>query len=127
VETVRLILQGRGRLRLTHKAIFFSWMHLRNLLGAAAFNCCIQHCLFQAGIQATSGSTRLVAALARGAPLGDVLCLGDWSNASTHFQFYHALYGIVGRHEVPGLGVSLDALCLDQASADTIGPPIGGV
>jgi hypothetical protein len=88
-------------------------MYLRDLLVAAAFNRCIQHCLFQAGIQATSGSTRLVAAsaaLARGAPLGDVPCLGDWSNASTHFRFYQALHGKVGRHEVLGLGVSLDAL-----------------
>jgi hypothetical protein len=85
----------------------------RDMLVAAAFNRCIQHCLFQAGIQATSGSTRLVAAsvaLARGALLGDVPCLGEWNSASTHFQFYHALYGIVGRHEVLGLGVSLDAL-----------------
>jgi hypothetical protein len=32
---------------------------------------------------------------ARGASLGDVLRLGDWSNASTSFRFYHALYGIV--------------------------------
>jgi hypothetical protein len=81
VETVRLILQGRGRLRLTHNAIFFSWMHLRVLLDAAAFIRCILYCLFQAGIQATYGSTRLVtaaAALARDAPLGDVPCLGEW-------------------------------------------------
>jgi hypothetical protein len=85
VETVRLILQERGCLRLTHNAIFFSWMHPRDLLDAAAFNRCIQHCLVQAGIQATS--TRSVAAsatLAHGASLGDVLCLGDWSNASTY-------------------------------------------
>jgi hypothetical protein len=72
---VRLILQGKGRLRLTHNAIVFSWMHLCILLEAAAFSCCILYCLFQAGIQATSGSTRLVAASAaqaRGVPLGDV-------------------------------------------------------
>jgi hypothetical protein len=30
VETVRLILQGRGCLRLTHNTIFFSWMHPHN-------------------------------------------------------------------------------------------------
>jgi hypothetical protein len=76
VETVRLILQERDGLRLSHNAIFFSWMHPHDQLDAAAFNRCIQHCLVLAGIQATSGSTRSVAAsavLARGASLGDVL------------------------------------------------------
>jgi hypothetical protein len=94
VETVCLILQERDRLCLQHDAIFFSWIHPHNQLDAAAFNHCIQHCLVQAGIQATSGSTRSVAAsaaLARGASLGDVLRLGDWSNASTYFRFHHAL------------------------------------
>jgi hypothetical protein len=94
VETVRLILLERDRLSLQHNAIFFSWTHPHKQLDAATFNRCIQHCLVQAGIQATSGSTRSVAAsaaLARGASLGDVLRLGDWSNASTYFRFYHAL------------------------------------
>jgi hypothetical protein len=97
VETVRLILQGRGRLRLMHDAIFFSWMHLRILLDAAAFNRCILHRLLQAGIQATSNSTVLVAASA--APLGAVPRLGDWGTAPALFRFCHALYGLVGRHE----------------------------
>jgi hypothetical protein len=94
VETVRLILLECNRLCLQHVAIFFSWTHLHKQLDAAAFNRCIQYCLVQAGIQATSGSTRSVAAsatLARGTSLGDVLRLGDWSNASTYFRFYHAL------------------------------------
>jgi hypothetical protein len=62
-------------------------------LDAAAFNRCIQYCLVKAGIQATSGFTRSVAAsaeLAGSASLGNVLRLGDWSNASTYFRFYHA-------------------------------------
>jgi hypothetical protein len=83
-------LQERDHLRLKHSAIFFSWMHPH----AAAFNCCIQHCLVQAGNKVISGSTKSVAAsaaLACGASLGDVLRLGDWSNASTYFRFYHAL------------------------------------
>jgi hypothetical protein len=60
VETVCLILQERDRLHLKHNAIFFSWMHPHDQLDAAAFNRCIQHCLVQAGIKATSGSTRSV-------------------------------------------------------------------
>jgi hypothetical protein len=36
VETVRLILQERDRLRLSHNAIFFSWMHPHDQLDAAA-------------------------------------------------------------------------------------------
>jgi hypothetical protein len=83
-------------------------------LDAAAFNRCILHFFLQAGIQETSGSAGLVAAsasLVRGVSLGAVPCLGDWSTASAHFQFCHALYGIVGRHEALGLGCSfVDAL-----------------
>jgi hypothetical protein len=45
VETVRLILQGRGCLRLTQNAIFFSWMRLRVCWtlqpSIAAFLCCL--------------------------------------------------------------------------------------
>jgi hypothetical protein len=94
VETVRLILLEKDCLSLQHNAIFFSWTHPHKQLDAAALNRCIQHCLIQAGIQATYGSTRsgaASAALACGASLGDVLRLGDWSNASTYFRFYHAL------------------------------------
>jgi hypothetical protein len=94
VETVRLILLERNCLCLQHSAIFFSWIFPHKPLNAAAFNRCIQFCLVKAGIQATSGSTRSVAvsaALASSASLGDVLRLGDWSNASIYFRFYHAL------------------------------------
>jgi hypothetical protein len=94
----RLILLERDRLRLQHGAIFFSWTFPHKPLDAAAFERCIQFCLVKAGIQATSGSTRSVAAsvaLASSASLDDVLRLGDWSNASTYFRFYHALLGIL--------------------------------
>jgi hypothetical protein len=94
VETIKLVLLERNHLCLQHSAIFLSWTYPRKPLDAAAFNRCIQYCLVQAGIQATSGSIRSVvasAALAHGASLSDVLCLGDWSNASTYFRFYHAL------------------------------------
>jgi hypothetical protein len=63
-------------------------------LDTAAFERCIQFCLVKAGIQAASRSTKSVAAtasLASSASLGNVLRLGDWSNASTYFRFYHAL------------------------------------
>jgi hypothetical protein len=93
LETVRLILLEWNRLCLQHSAIFFSWTFPHKPLDAAAFNRCIQFCLVKAGIQATSGSTRSVAAsaaLASSASLGDVR-LGDWSNASTYFCFQHAL------------------------------------
>jgi hypothetical protein len=86
VETVRLILLERDHLRLQHSAIFFSWTFPHKPLDAATFERCIQFCLVKAGIQATSGSTRSVAAsapLASSASFGDVLRLGDWSNAST--------------------------------------------
>jgi hypothetical protein len=48
----------------------------------------------KAGIQAAPGSTRSVTAsavLAAGASLGEVLGLGNWSNASTYFRFFHNL------------------------------------
>jgi hypothetical protein len=129
VETVRLILQGRGSLHLAHNTIFFSLMHLRVLLDAAAFNRCILRCFLSAGIQATSGSTGLVAAsatLVRGAPLCAVPCLGDWSTASAHFRFCHALYGIVGRHEALGLRCSFVDALPEPGISRWIGPPIGG-
>jgi hypothetical protein len=94
VETVRLILLERDRLRLQHSAIFFSWTFPHKPLDAAAFERCISYCLVKAGIQATPGSTRSVAAsdlLAGSFSLDDVLGLGDWSNISTYLQFYHAL------------------------------------
>jgi hypothetical protein len=129
VETVRLILQGKGRLRLVHNAIFFSWMLPRILLDAAVFNRCILHCLLKAGIQATSGSTVLVAAVAalvRGVPLGAVPCVGNWSSASAHFRFCHALYGLVGRHEAPGLGYSFVHALTRAVISRWDRPPIGG-
>jgi hypothetical protein len=94
VETIRLILLERDRLRLQHSAIFFSWTFPHKPLDAAAFERCLRYCLVKAGIQATPGSTRSVvasAALASSASLGEVLRLGDWSNASTYFRFYQAL------------------------------------
>jgi hypothetical protein len=94
VETIRLILKERDRLHLQHSAVFFSWTFPHKPLDAAAFERCIKYCLVKAGIQALLGSTRSVAAsaaLAGGASLGEVLRLGDWTNASTYFRFYHTL------------------------------------
>jgi hypothetical protein len=94
VETIRLILKERDRLHFQHSAVFFSWTFPHKPLDAAAFERCIKYCLVKAGIQAPRGSTRSVAAsaaLAGGASLGEVLRLGDWTNASTYVQFYHAL------------------------------------
>jgi hypothetical protein len=94
VETIRLILKQRDRLRLQHSAVFFSCIFPHKPLDAAAVERCIKYCLVKAGIQASPGSTRSVAAsavLAGGASLGEVLRLGDWTNASTYFRFYHAL------------------------------------
>jgi hypothetical protein len=91
VETIRLILKERDRLRLQHSAVFFSWTFPHKPLDAAAFECCIRYCLVKAGIQAPPGSTRSVAALAGSSSLEEVLRPGDWTNASTYFRFYHAL------------------------------------
>jgi hypothetical protein len=94
VETVRLIMEERDRLRLQHSALFFSWTFPHQPLDAAALGRCIDYCLVKAGIRAAPGSTRSVAAsaaLAAGASLGDVLGLGNWSNASTFFRYYHNL------------------------------------
>jgi hypothetical protein len=63
-------------------------------MNAAALERCLQFCLVKAGISATPESTRSIAAsaaLAGSTSLGDVLSLGDWSNASSYFRFYHAL------------------------------------
>jgi hypothetical protein len=68
VETVRLILLGRGCLRLTQNAIFSSWMCLRVFWTLRPSIAAFLRCLFQVGILATSGSTGLVAALVHGAP-----------------------------------------------------------
>jgi hypothetical protein len=91
VETVRLIMMERDRLRLQHSAVFYSWTFPHKPLDAAAFERCIRYCLVKAGIQAAPGSTRSVAALAGGASLVEVLRLGDLLNASTYFHFYHSL------------------------------------
>jgi hypothetical protein len=91
VETVRLILKERDHFYLQHSALFFSWTFPHHPLDAAAFERSIKYCLVKAGIQAAPGSTRSVAALAAGASLGEVLGLGNWSNASTYFRFYHNL------------------------------------
>jgi hypothetical protein len=91
VETVRLILKERDRLRLDHSALFFRWTFPHQPMDAAAFGRCLDHCLVKVGIQAAPGSTRSVAALAAGASLGDVLGMGNWSNASTYFRYYHNL------------------------------------
>jgi hypothetical protein len=82
VETLRLIMKERDRLRLQHSAVFFSWTFPHKPLDTAAFECCIRYCLVKAGIQAAPGSTRSVAA---STALGEVLRLGDWTNASTYF------------------------------------------
>ena len=94
VETVRLIMEERVRLRLQHSALFFHWTLPHQPMDAAAIGRCIAYCLGKAGIDATPGSTRSVAAsaaLAAGASLGDVLGMGNWSNASTFFRYYHNL------------------------------------
>jgi hypothetical protein len=88
-------------------------MRLRVFLDAAAFNCCILRCLLQAGIQATSGSTSLVAAFAAlvlAAPLGAVPCLGYWGSAPAFFRFCHALYDLVGSHDFPRFRLLTSAL-----------------
>jgi hypothetical protein len=122
---MRLILQGRGRLRLTRNAIFFSWMRLCIFLDAVSFNRCILRCLLQAGILATSGSTGLVAAsaaLVRGAPLGAVPRFGDWGSAPALFRFCHALYGLVGSHDFPRFRLLTSALSYQsRLPADRIG------
>jgi hypothetical protein len=71
VETVRLIPQGRRRLRLMQNAIFFSSMRFCVFWTLRPSFAAFLRCLFEAGIQATSGSTGLVAAsavLVRDAP-----------------------------------------------------------
>jgi hypothetical protein len=71
VETVSVILQGRGCLRLTQNAIFFSWMRLRCLfLSLSSW-----HPGDSPGLVAAS------AALVRGAPLGAVPRLGGRGSA----------------------------------------------
>jgi hypothetical protein len=84
-------MKERDRLHLQHSAVVFSWTFPHKPLDAAAFKGCIRYCLMKAGIQAAPGSTRSVAALAAGISLGNVLGLGNWSNASTYFRFYHNL------------------------------------
>jgi hypothetical protein len=94
VGTVRLIVKERVLLYLQHSALFFRWAFLHQLMDAAAIGRCVAFCLGKAGIDATPGSTGSVtasAALAAGASLGDVLGMGNWSNASTFFRFYHNL------------------------------------
>ena len=91
---VSFILLEGVRLGLQHGAIFFSWTFPHRLMNAAAMERCLQFCLVKAGISATPSSTRSIAAsaaLAGRAPLGDVLRLGVWSDASTYFRFFHAL------------------------------------
>jgi hypothetical protein len=94
VETVRLIMAQREQLHLQHSALFFHWTLPHQPLDTAAIGRCIAYCLGKAGIDATPGSTRSVAAsaaLAAGASIGEVLGMGNWSRASTFFRYYHNL------------------------------------
>jgi hypothetical protein len=81
---------------------------------------------FYSLLQAGTGLVAASAALVRGALLGAVPCLADWSTASAHFRFCHALYGTVGRHEALGLGCSFVDALPEQGISRWIGPPIGG-
>jgi len=94
VGTERLIVKERVLLFLQHSALFFRWTFPHQPVDAAAIGRRVAFCLEEAGIDATPGSSRSVAAfpaLAAGASLGDVLGRGYWSNASTFFRFYHNL------------------------------------
>ena len=94
VGTVRLIVKERVLLYLQHSALFFRWSFPHQPMGADAIGRCIACCLGRAGIDAAPGFTRSVAAsaaLTAGASLGDVLGMGNWSNASTFFRCYHNL------------------------------------
>jgi hypothetical protein len=103
VETVRLILWGRGLLRLTQNAIFFSWMRLRIFLKLQPSFAAFLRCLFEAGIHAT-----LVPPVWSPLPphwsvaylFGAVPRLGGRGSAPVLFLFCHALCGLVGSHEV---------------------------
>jgi hypothetical protein len=92
-------------LRLALNAIFFSWMRLRVFWtlrpSIAAFLLCLLsrhpgdfrfHRFGRRSCRSDPWRTFLV--LFRkwmSASFGDVLHLGDWSNALTYFPFYHAL------------------------------------
>ena len=91
VDAVRHILSERRRLEISHSQLFFDWNAPFEPMDTLKFSRCIKWCLDQAGIQAPPGSTRSIAssvAYARGASIGDVLGLGDWSSSQTFFRFY---------------------------------------
>jgi hypothetical protein len=94
VETVRLILLERNHLCLQHDAIFFQLDTSSQTVGRRCFqplHPILPRPSWDPGNFRFNQVCRASAALARGASLGDVLRLDDWSNASTYFRFYHAL------------------------------------
>ena len=94
IETVKLIKEAKLKLGVQHKRLFFSHRPPFEPLDTPAFSRIVKECLSEAGIDAPPGSIRSVAAssaLARGAPVDEVLQMGDWSCESTFWRYYSSL------------------------------------
>jgi len=77
-----------------HDYLFFSYKIPHEPLDTPTFRRIVKEVLSEAGIDASAGSTRSVAAsaaLAEGASMNDVLLLGDWSSARTVLRHYSSL------------------------------------
>ena len=91
VAVIRELVSFRASLGILHPHLFFHCVHPHAPLTISDFRAAISKCLEDAGIVATPGSTRAMAAstaFARGASMWDVLRLGDWTRESTFLRFY---------------------------------------
>ena len=93
VASILSLLAARDSLELSHSFLFFDASSPFGPLSTSGLRRLLARVLRLAGVHAPPGSTRAASASAafmRGANLADVLRAGDWSNASTFFDFYCA-------------------------------------
>jgi hypothetical protein len=124
VETVGLILQGRGRLHLTQNAIFFSWMRLCVFWTLRPSIAAFLRCLLS-WHPGNFWFHRFGRRFRLSGPWRTFLVLFHVSAAKARpgsFPFCHALCGLVGSHEFSLGWIAYMALpCQTQQPTDRIG------
>jgi hypothetical protein len=91
---IRTLLVERDALDVRHNRLFFNPSRPDSLVTLNTFKGFIARSLLDAGIDAPPGSmcaTAASSALGRGASIGDILRMGNWSNSSTFLRHYALL------------------------------------
>jgi hypothetical protein len=94
VAIIRALMEERDSLDIRHDRLFFNACRLDSLVTLNTFKGFITRSLQDAGIDAPPGSTRATtasSALDRGAAIGDILRMENWSASSTFLRHYASL------------------------------------